>query len=318
MEIGADGYIKNIKKIPIAFCFDDNLEMPAGVCITSLLVNAEPDTFYDIFILHADKSTFQHGKLKELPARYGNCQITFRSVGRAFENAFEIRGITYAAYYRLLIPELITEYDKIIYSDVDVIFRNDLTRIYEETDLADFYMAGVVSVSANTEEAYTKSLIKMGLNPANYIYSGNLIFNSKQLREDGIVPKFIEEASHSTYKRQDMDIINIVCKGRIKRMPPVFCVSVAVSKYATFQLENPCYTMQELAEALQHGIIHYNGHKPWKQYCPYFDMWWEYYRKFVFFDQRYYFEFFSQKMHEYDLLPLWERVKILARWFMYR
>ena len=306
-----------MKKIPVVFCFDDNLEMPAGVCITSLLVNANADTFYDIFILHSDRCTFTESKLNELPLRYGNCRITFRSVGREFENAFEIRGITFAAYYRLLIPDVIPEYGKIIYSDVDVIFRNDLTRIYEDTDLTNDYMAGVVSVSAGVDVAYTKYLENLGINPADYIYSGNLIINSQKLREDGMVQKFIKEASISNYKYQDMDIINIVCKGKIKRLPPVFCLSVAINKYAVYQIENPCYTKQELEDALQEGIIHYNGHKPWKQYCPYFDIWWEYYRQSIFFDQKYYFDFFTRKMHEYDLMPLWERVKILARWFIY-
>jgi lipopolysaccharide biosynthesis glycosyltransferase len=302
--------------IPIVFCFDDNLEMPAGVCLTSLLVNAKADTFYDIFILHSNKCSFQDGKLNELPGRYGNCKITYRSVGSEFENAFEIRGITVAAYYRLLIPEIIPEYDKIIYSDVDVIFRNDLSQLYETTDLTDFYVAGVVSVSASVDVAYSKYLKGLGLNPVDYIYSGNLLINSKQLREDGIVPEFIKEVNHSKYKYQDMDIINIVCKGKIIRLPPVFCMSVAINKYAAFRIETSCYTEQELAEALKNGIIHYNGAKPWKQYCPHFDIWWEYYRKSIFFDQKYYFDFFVQKMHEYDLIPLWERVKILLRLFI--
>ena len=306
-----------MKKIPIVFCFDDNLEIPAGVCLTSLLVNANTDIFYDIFILHSDKCTFPGGKLNELPQRYGNCKITYRSIGRSFENAFEIRGITVAAYYRLLIPEIIPEYDKIIYSDVDVIFRSDLSQLYETTDLTDFYMAGVVSVSASIDAAYKKYIEGLGLNPAEYIYSGNLIINSQKLSEDGMVQKFIKEASHSNYKYQDMDIINIVCKGKIMRLPPVFCMTIAINKYAAYQIETPCYTEQELKDALQEGIIHYNGHKPWKQYCPHFDVWWEYYRQSIFFDQQYYFDFFARKMHEYDLMPLWERVKILARWFIY-
>lgn len=36
--------------IPIAFAFDNNLILPACVCISSLMMNAKEDTFYDIFI----------------------------------------------------------------------------------------------------------------------------------------------------------------------------------------------------------------------------------------------------------------------------
>ena len=52
--------------LPILFTFDQSLEMPAGVCITSLLENAAPDTFYDIFILHGPGCDFSESKLNEL------------------------------------------------------------------------------------------------------------------------------------------------------------------------------------------------------------------------------------------------------------
>ena len=116
--------------IPMVFCFDDNLLMPAGVCLSSLAQSAGPDTFYDIFILHSNKYDFSTSYLADFPNHYPNCKITFRTVTDEFLSAFEIRGITTTAYYRLLIPEIIPEYDKILYSDVDVIFRDDLTRYY--------------------------------------------------------------------------------------------------------------------------------------------------------------------------------------------
>ena len=306
-----------MKKIPVVFCFDDNWELPAGVCLTSLLVNANPDTFYDIFILHSAGCTFPDGKINELPVQYGNCRITFRSVGREFENAFEIRGITVATYYRLLIPEIVPEYDKIIYSDVDVIFRKDLAHIYESTDLTDFYMAGVVDPSPDVYK-YHKYIRSLNLIPEDYIYAGNLIINAKLLREDGIVQKFIKEVNHSRYQCQDMDIINIVCKGKTKKIAPEFCLSMAVRECAIYQKKQSIYTQEELEISLKEGIVHYTGPKPWIKYCPDFDIWWEYYRKSIFFDQNYYFNFFNRKMNEFDLLPLWKRIKILVRWFVFR
>ena len=306
-----------MKKIPIAFCFDNNCELPAGVCLTSLLVNAKADTFYDIFVLHADNCTFPNSKLKNLPLHHKNCNITFRSVGKEFENAFEIRGITVATYYRLLIPEIIPEYDKIIYSDVDVIFRKDLSHIYESTDMTDFYMAGV-GEPAILEGEFLRYIQSLNLHPKYYICAGTLIMNARQLREDGIVQKFIKEASHSKYLYQDMDIINIVCKGKIKRLSPEFGLTIAVRKCAIYPVGQLLYTQQELEESLKEGIIHYTGPKPWVQYCPDFDIWWEYYRKSIFFDQQYYFDFFYRKMNEYDHLPLLKRIKILVRWFVFR
>ena len=37
-----------MKKVPIVFAFDENLILPAEICICSLLENAKASTFYDI------------------------------------------------------------------------------------------------------------------------------------------------------------------------------------------------------------------------------------------------------------------------------
>ena len=36
-----------MKTVPIVFAFDNNLILPACVCISSLLMNAKEETFYD-------------------------------------------------------------------------------------------------------------------------------------------------------------------------------------------------------------------------------------------------------------------------------
>lgn len=303
---------KNI--IPITFCFDNQMELAAGVCITSLLLNAEEDTFYDIFILHAEECSFENSLINELPGKYLNCRITYRSVGSSFASAFEIRGITIAAYYRLLIPEVIPEYDKMIYSDVDVIFREDLKQIFDSTDLDDKYVGGVVD-GANPGTGHKKYISSLGLDPEEYIYSGNLIFNSAKIRQDGLVDKFIKEALKQNYIYQDMDVLNIVCKGGIKRMPPSFCLCTQITNCAVNQMEQPFYAMDELSEALSRGIVHYAGPKPWNQLCLNFDIWWEYYRKSIFFDEKFYYEFYRSRLNIFDTLTLWKRIKILLRYF---
>lgn len=134
--------------VPIAFAFDNNLVMPACVCISSLLMSAKPDTFYDIFILHSPKEELTKEKLDLLPHYYSNCRLQYRKVDATFDDAFEIRGITTPTYYRLLIPDLIPEYDKVIYSDVDVIFRMDLSQLYQ-SDLAGYLLAATKDLGLN-------------------------------------------------------------------------------------------------------------------------------------------------------------------------
>lgn len=306
-----------MNRVPIAFAFDNNLVMPACVCISSLMMNAREDTFYDIFILYPRATGLNREMLDCLPQYYPNCKISYREVDDTFASAFEIRGITTPAYYRLLIPELIPEYDKIIYSDVDVIFRYDLNKIYTDTDLSGYYVAGVNSLS-NLNPDYDKYYKKLGLESSNIIYSGNLIFNSREMRENRLAAEFKEQA-RKKYEFQDMDILNIVCQDKIKYLSPVFCVSTFFSQWVLYKKDclKQFWTEIEIREATEKGIIHYNGQKPWKDYCVNFDIWWEYYRKSPFFDEKFYFDFFYGKLNVLDQLSLWKRIKILARYFIH-
>lgn len=303
--------------IPIAFAFDNNLAFPACVCLSSLLMHAKADTFYDIFILHSEEKALRTENLNKLPSFYSNCRITYRTVDGTFDQAFEIRGITTAAYYRLLIPELIPEYDKIIYSDVDVIFRDDLSEIYQ-TDIEDYYIAGVDSIAHLIPDLKNYYEQVRHCDSKGQIYSGNLIINSKKILKDNMIALFKEHIGEK-YKFQDMDILNIVCKGKIKYLPPSFCLTTYINDFAVNNIEalNENWAEVEVRYALEKGIVHYNGQKPWKGFCVNFDIWWEYYRKSPYFNPKIYFDFFYGKLDELDQLPLMKRIKILVRYFVY-
>ena len=304
--------------IPIVFAFDNRLTMAAAVALTSLMINAADDTFYDIFILHSEKEKLDKDVIAKVSDKFKKCHITYRTVGPIFDNAYEIRQITTPAYYRLLIPDLIPEYDKVIYSDVDVIFRSDLAEIYN-TDISGYYFAGVNSMAHFDNDLINYYTKKLKLSPAGIIYSGNLIINCKELRAAIKIKEDILAKSKEKYRFQDMDVINIACRGHIKYLPPSFCLTNYINK-AIVENDSKILTLwndNELHKAMNNGIIHYNGQKPWKGYCPNFDIWWEYYRKSPIFDEKFYFDFYYSRLNELDRLPLLKRIKILARYFVY-
>ncbi len=304
--------------IPIVFSFDENLFLAAGVCISSLLENAAADTFYDIYILHGEKIDMERFPAKRLMERFSRCRITPMSVGNAFEGAFEIRGITAAAYYRLLIPNLLPQYDKVIYTDVDIIFRRDLQELYL-TDMGDNYIAGVNDISMRY---VADGLEYVNANPSlcaeTYVNSGFLVFNCKQIRKDRLVERFKEEAKN-TYKFQDQDVLNIVCGKKVYLLPSWWqlttyeCEFLQTAPAKVYGDLSP----EEFRSHLAESTIHYNGQKPWKGCCLNFDIWWEYYRRSVFFDERFYFDFFYDQLNALEQLPLLKRLKVLLRYFVF-
>lgn len=298
--------------IPILFTFDQSLTMPAGVCLTSLLESAAPTTYYDIFILHGKGCDFS--PLFTLKEQFHNFRLSFREVSGEFVGAYEIRGIPETAYYRLLSPELIPEYDKILYSDVDVIIREDLSKYYN-IDLGDHYFAAVDNCSRlrPSMRQYIKGL---GLDWQNgYYYSGNLIINSKLLRRDRLIDRF-RELGKNSYDQQDMDIINIACNKRFLPLGPVFCMTVQLYSLIVKNREEmiSIYGEEAISAALDHGIVHYNGVKPWKGACMNMDLWWAVYRRSCFYNESFCQFFWDSQMNLLERIPLQKRIKILLRY----
>lgn len=304
--------------VPIAFAFDNNLILPACVCISSLMMNAKEDTFYDIFILHSAHTILRREELDKLPLCYKNCRIQYRQVDETFDASFEIRGITTPAYYRLLIPELIPEYDKVIYSDVDIIFRMDLSELYY-TDIELYYLAATRDLGLNFSDdgiKYISSVV--GLRQGTYLQSGFIMMNCKKMLKDKLIDRFRYLAKEKL-KYQDQDILNLTCSERVLFLPIKYNMTDYSYYFLTKESNKIASVLigEDVDEAMHNGNIHFNGHKPWKKYSVNFDIWWEYYRKSPFFDEKFYFDFFYSKLNELDQLSLWKRIKILVRYFVY-
>ncbi len=305
-----------MKIIPILFAFDHSMEMPAGVAITSLLENAAPETFYDIFILHNPDCDFSGSMLNALSEKYHNCKITYRKVKGEFIGSYETRGISRSTYYRLISPEIIPEYEKILYSDVDVIFRDDLSP-YFTIELGDNYFAGVDNCSRLRPEVRKYINSKLGLNWHNgYYYAGNIVINSSLLMKDRKLDEF-RTLGKNDYLQQDMDIINISCNGRIKPLGPSFCLTVQLYDLMLTKRNEmvKLYGEEEINHALASGIVHYNGAKPWKEVCPNMDIWWSYYRRSIFYDEEFTHEFWKDQTYRLEKMSLVKRIKLVGRYF---
>lgn len=285
-------------EIPIVFSTDNNYVMPTGVAILSLLESAKPTTVYNIFVLINDDVTEESKSLLRKQVEcFPNHSIDFINVGKVFENSFQIRNISVATYSRLLIPWLLPQFDKIIFSDVDVIFRIDLSEVYN-IDLSDKFVAGVLGNGLRFNNKAVKYFNKIGLNAVDYANAGFLLINSKLQREHNLINSYLEH-SKKNYIYQDMDIINIVCKGKIVYLSKTYIIAgldfnnFISGKPDLLELyRNPYLSPigKDLTKAVddykrrENCILHYPGPKPWNTFTHAWKEWWNTYQCSIFYD----------------------------------
>jgi lipopolysaccharide biosynthesis glycosyltransferase len=296
--------------IPIVFVTDRSLVMPTCVSISSLLLNAKADDYYDVYIiLDKDIDETSRNKLQALDTCF-TCSITLIDFAYSFQADSGTWG-TDTIFYRLFIPQLIPEHDKIFYSDVDVIFRNSISELYN-TNLEEYYLAATKCLSG---DQYIHSI---GCDPYTYFCSGFMLLNSKKMRDDNLIMKFSELMS-SKFASPDQDMLNIVCKGKVAFFSPELCVFDQFFYFHIMKGKNVnivSYTEQELQEAIHTSIIHYIGvDKPWKNPCWRNDIWWEYYKKHPYYDEKFYFE--KQLCFKNgDYFTLKQRLRLIIRYFL--
>ena len=233
-----------MNKINICVSCDDNYSKYAGVVIASALANANKDDYLSVYVL--DGGITQEHKEEILSLKsIKECDINFVEIDQSlFDEYAKIKphsNITIATYYRLKLPTLLPNVDKIIYFDCDMIINSSLKELYETT-MTDFLVAGVSDIN--------KKMVKK--NPS-YVNAGMLVFNLAKMREENTEDTFLDWTKENieNIKVGDQTIINEVCKEKILLVDDVWNVQSSNFTNRSSYTNNP-------------KVIHYVAKKkPW-------------------------------------------------------
>ncbi len=261
--------------IPVVFASDDNYMLQMGVAITSMLKNSKDNTFYDVRCLVPDSSNEDLlDKIKRISDEFNNCSVRVYKINDDLlpEVVIHTHHISKVCFFRLLIPNILDDLDKVIYLDDDVLISSDLTTLYRFA-LDDNYLAGVRAPGYYAPDDWRRDKLRELDIPFinQYINSGVLLLNLKKLREDNKVDDFLDLMKNS-FRSEDQDVLNASCYGKIKILPYRFNVQTKYmgnSKEAyklAFVIPN-----DEIEDALKTPvIIHYaNPLKPWNDLNSY-------------------------------------------------
>ncbi len=258
------------RNVPVVFATDANYLPYLKVTINSAIANAGGSNL-DILVLH---SGVDEGLIQAFISRYaGLANVSVRFVdmsdglaGSRLSEFEQVARLPVSSCYRLLIPDILTAYDKLVYLDVDVAVCRDLGELYA-AELGEAYFAAAKDVVHSTKPEYLAWAAGWGFAEwEGYVNAGILVMNLKQFRREPILDRLLTVVLEATKWLCDQDALNFVCKGRIAPLDPRWNV----------QLGDYCIKEQIALTGGEMWIAHFTGgQKPWKKPARrYAHLWW--------------------------------------------
>lgn len=262
--------------IPIFFAVDDGYCPFLAVAIQSLVENSSKENTYLIKVLNTEISQKNKDEIKKY--QRDNIEIEFVDLSSYIETVkdklYTRDYYSKTTYFRLFLPNLYPQFDKVLYLDSDIVILDDIAKLYN-TDMGDALVAAAPDDVIRFNEVfqiYVEKVVGVA-DYHRYFNAGILLMNLKEMREFEFQEKFIYSLDRITFAvAQDQDYLNRLCKGRVKLLERTWNrMPIQDSSIATEEVK----------------LVHYNlAFKPWHfEDILYKEFFWEYAQKTAYFDE---------------------------------
>lgn len=283
--------------IPVIIASNDYYAPYISTLLLSIIDASSERNNYDVIILSHDISEANKDILSSYAENNRNFSIRFFDPHRYLQNyKLYTRGhFSIETYYRLILPELLHEYDKVIYIDVDMIVLEDLAKLYA-IDIEGYLLAatndadtvGLYNGYQPGKKEYMDTQMQMK-NPYLYFQAGTLIMNLLEFRKKYTTEDILKVAASKEWQLLDQDILNVVCEGKVKYIDMAWNVMYDFTGIRQNQIIRlaPKWLYDMYVKARKAPkIIHYAGsEKPWLYpECDYSDIFWKYAKRTNYYE----------------------------------
>ena len=286
--------------VTVVFSTGENFAPFCSAAILSLLDHASPSRCYDIIVLDTDMKAETRELYQQLLNGRSNISIRFYNVsGILNEYKFEKSSQwTFDCYGRLLIADILADYEKAIYLDSDQILMSDISTLFD-IDVSDKCLGAFthVGIAADlngydkTSSSYQYFTDKVHIKKENLLQifmSSTLLMNLTRMREKYTYMQLLDYAQDNNFRLLDMDVLNSLFQDDVKQLSQAWGWYAATTDEPVGKRFS--YAPRELYdEYLESGknpkIIHFAGvNKPWD--VPnriYADEFWRVFRRTPFY-----------------------------------
>lgn len=289
----------NQNNIPIISNFNNNYIPVFLAFLESFKDTMNTNNNYDFIILITDITEKSKKLIQKAINEYMNISIRYYNPNHILA---DVKKIIYHdcysedLYYRVVIPYLFPDYDKVLVVDVDTICQKDLAELFN-TNIDEYYigavkdtvMQGYLNGARKEFLPYLKNKLRL-INPYNYVNTGVLIFNCKKFRDkytQDYIVNFIKENMTNVWI-YEQDMINKLCDNNILFLDQTWNYFTQTSDFITkcISLSTATAHLKHIEISRQPNLIHYAANpKPWvNPDMEYAELWWSYARKTPFYE----------------------------------
>lgn len=268
-----------------------------SVYLQSIKANASSHTNYDVIIFEQSITPEHKSILKEFFEISPNLSLRFCNPAPLFANnqlAVSFEYLCQESYFRLAAPITLRFYEKVIYTDLDLIFQTDPKQLYDLPMNGAPLLAAlepVWSAWINTHEQvkgvdickYSKEVLKLS-DVHRYFNTGVMLLDIQAMCKADYATKCLEKlASSAQYLYQDQDILNEVLADQMGVLPAAWNYEILPDNL----LEAAKAELAAYHSTADKHILHFlGGAKPWvAPFRSYAWAWWGYARFTPFYEQ---------------------------------
>ena len=268
-------------KLNIAYAPDDRYMNMTIVSMFSALQN-NTESEIEFLILYSQLSDISMEKLKSFESKY-NCTIRYVKMDESeFANLPMSKWVTVQAWFRIKIPDLCTDLDRVLYLDCDTMVDGSIKELFT-LDMKDNYVAAVKDVWD-----VKKHLKRLDMKSDSYFNSGMLLMNCELFRKDSIFDKIREYSleNKKIIKFCDQDTLNKVIDTKKIDLPQKYNFMDTWWRNHYNEYEGQDLLNYEIAKKSP-VIIHLTGPKPDMKGCKnsMAEKWWYYARLTDVYDE---------------------------------
>lgn len=256
---------------------------------------------YDIIVL-SDGISSENQKVILQEVQQKNIMVRFVDAQAWLENKslYTARHLSRTTYLRLAVVDILSNYDKVIYLDCDLVVNRDIGELYA-TDVSGYMVAAVKDTvmggwccqkdkKGEEQREYNRRILGLS-EEQRYFNAGVMILNLAEFRKRGYTSdKLLEMAAARKWTWFDQDLLNKLCCGSVVYLNSRWNVMVHPFEFenemAEFHLPDQEYAAYWSAITDPY-IVHYAG-RALPVYDPTVergDLFWRYARKTSRFGQ---------------------------------